>query len=356
MPDESRETQQRKIEHIDIALHKDTEYHNKTTLFECIEVLPSGGSIKQGGVDISTTLLGRKVGAPLFVSGMTGGHALTFEINKNIATAVSKVNIPMGVGSQRAMVENKDLTFSYDVKKVASSIILIGNIGASRLLKYDNSKIQDMLDAINADMLAVHTNPGQESVQPEGDIDFSGVYERICEVADEIRQPTILKEVGNGISKEVAKKINGKVSIIDVQGAGGTTWIGIEVYRSKGGYGRTFWDWGIPTALSVLESKSVFQGPVWASGGIRTPLDILKALAIGAEMCGMAKPILISENKGGAEGVYKFLTDMMNGLKDEMGRFGFSTIDELKNAKVRIRGPLADLLKQRRIRVGNVIK
>ncbi len=347
MPDESRETQSRKIEHIDIVLNKETQYRSKTTLFECIEVLPGGQRINGDDVDVSTALLGRRIAAPIFISGMTGGHPATYEINKNIAIAASRIGIPMGVGSQRAMYEKQDLAYTYDVKKVAGDLILIGNMGATKLLKYDNRKIQEMLDLINADMLALHTNPAQESVQPEGDIDFRGVYSRICEVGKGIRQPVILKEVGNGISKEVAKKVDGKVYAIDVQGAGGTTWVGVETYRSRGAYGSAFWEWGIPTALSVLESKSAFHGPVWASGGIRTPSDIVKAVAIGADMSGMAKPVLVSERKNGAEGVYRYLDRLIADFRNETGSLGFSSIEELKNAKIRISEPLASLLEQR---------
>ena len=347
MPDESKETQSRKIEHIEIVLNKETQYRSKTTLFECIEVLPSGKRISGEDVDASTTLLGRKIAAPIFISGMTGGHPSTYEINKNIAVAASRIGIPMGVGSQRAMYEKHDLAYTYDVKKAAGDLILIGNMGATKLLKYDDRKIQEMLDSINADMLALHTNPAQESVQPEGDIDFRGVYSRICEVGKSIRQPVILKEVGNGISKEVAKRVDGKVYAIDVQGAGGTTWVGVETYRSKGAYGSAFWEWGIPTALSVLESKSAFHGPVWASGGIRTPSDIVKAVAIGADMSGMANPVLVSERRKGAEGVYDYLNKLIMDFRNEVGSLGFSSMEELKNAEVKIGEPLASLLKQR---------
>jgi isopentenyl-diphosphate delta-isomerase len=190
-------------------------------------------------------------------------------------------------------------------------------------------------------------------VQPEGDIDFKGVYGRICNLAKNIKQPVILKEVGNGISKEVAEMFDGKIFAIDVQGAGGTTWIGVETYRSKGAYGKAFWDWGIPTALSVLESKSVFCGQVWASGGIRKPSDVVKALAIGAGMCGVAKPVLLSENKGGSEGVYAYLTDMIDGIKKEMAALGFRSVEELRNADVKFGGPLASLMRQRGLKIRN---
>lgn len=355
LPDESKETQDRKIQHIDIILNKDTQYRGKTTMFEHIEVLPNEKPVDKSKVDITTTLLGKKLGAPIFVSGMTGGHPATLEINRNIALGISKLNIPMGVGSQRAMIEKKDLACSYDVKKFAKDIILIGNMGGTRLLKYGNEEIQEMLDSIDADMLALHTNPGQESVQPEGDIDFRGVYERVCDLAKSIRQPVILKEVGNGISLEVARKMRGKVFAVDVQGAGGTTWIGVETYRSKGSYGQAFWDWGIPTALSVIESKEGFKGPVWASGGIRSADDIIKAIAIGAEMCGMAEPVLVAQNRGGADGVYKFLSSMIDEASTRMGMLGFGSIDELKRAKVKIGEPLSSLIKQRGIKLDSRI-
>ncbi len=319
-------------------------------MLELVEVQPNGGALDQKDVDTESELLGRPVSAPIFISGMTGGHPATLEINKNIAMAAARLGIPMGVGSQRSMIEKEDLLYTYDVKKFAPELILIGNIGASKLPAYANERIQKMLDSIRADMLAVHTNPGQESIQPEGDMDFRGVMARIIEVAKGIHQPVIVKEVGNGISKEVARQLNGKVYAIDVQGAGGTTWIGVETYRNRSKYGDAFWDWGIPTALSVLEAKSVFGGPVWASGGIRTPQDVVKALAIGAERCGIAQPVIISERKGGSEGVYRFLSGTSDGIRKEMARLGFQSLKELAKAKVAFKDPLKSVLIDRGIR------
>ncbi len=247
------------------------------------------------------------------------------------------------------MLENKSLTYTYDVKKIAGDIFLIGNLGVSKLPKYDNSAIKEAVDSIDADMLALHTNPGQESVEPEGDIDFRGAYDRVCEVAEALDKPVVLKEVGNGISKEVASKMKGKIYAIDVQGAGGTTWIGVETYRGNSSYGKAFWEWGIPTALSVLESISGFGGHVWSSGGIRSAEDIAKSIAIGAEMCGMAKPVLVSERKGGAIGVYNFLNEIIEDLRGEMAKLGFESIKELSSAKIMIGEPLAGLLRQRKV-------
>ncbi|HUC39029.1 MAG TPA: type 2 isopentenyl-diphosphate Delta-isomerase, partial [Candidatus Acidoferrum sp.] len=340
----------RKIEHIKIIVESNTQYKKKTTMLEFVEVTPNGGAIDQKRVDIEGELIGNPVSAPIFISGMTGGHPATFEINKDIAIAAARLNIPMGVGSQRAMIEKKDLLYTYDVKKFAKELILIGNIGASKLLVYDDSTIQKTMDLIGADLVAIHTNPGQESIQPEGDMDFRGVVKRIAEVARSIRQPVIVKEVGNGISKEVAAMLSKKIYAIDVQGAGGTTWIGVETYRNRSKYGNAFWEWGIPTALSVIESKSAFDGPVWASGGIRTPSDIVKALAIGADRCGMAKPVISAERSGGSEGAYKFLDNMITGIRREMGALGFSSLKELSKAKVVFKEPLKSVLKERGLR------
>jgi isopentenyl-diphosphate delta-isomerase len=351
MPDEkeAKATEDRKIQHINIILTKETQYREKTTMLECVRVEPHGGAISSKEVDLSVAILGRKIAAPLFVSGMTGGHPVTFQINKNIAEAASKLGIPMGVGSQRAMAENQSLSYTYNVKKYSPNITLIGNIGASKLPAYTNEQIKGILDYIKADMLAIHTNPGQESVQPEGDLDFRGILKRIKGLKPDITQSIILKEVGNGISKEVASALNGAVDAIDVQGAGGTTWIGVETYRSKGSYGEAFWDWGIPTALSVLECRSTFKGPVFSSGGIRSASDIIKSIAIGASACGIAKPVIMAERKGGAEGVYLSIKGLLDGVKDGMAEMGFENIEQLRNAKVSFSEPLSSVLKQRGI-------
>ncbi|MDG6936876.1 MAG: type 2 isopentenyl-diphosphate Delta-isomerase [Nitrososphaerota archaeon] len=351
MPDEvvAKETQDRKVQHINIILNENTQY-KKTNMMELVEIEPNGGEIDPKEVDTGMRFMGRDISAPVFISGMTGGHPISFQINRDIAEAASRLKIPMGVGSQRAMLEKKELAYTYDVKKFVDDLILIGNMGASRLGRYSHEKIQEMLDIIKADAFAIHTNPGQESVQPEGDLDFRGVYDRIVDVAKAIRQPVVVKEVGNGISKEVAASLRGKVHAIDVQGAGGTTWIGVETYRSKGSHGMAFWEWGIPTALSLLESKSAFDGPVWASGGIRDPIDIVKGIAMGAEVCGMAKPVIVSEREGGSEGVFSFMSDMIEGVRREMGALGFSTIDELRNSKVSFINPLKSILEERGIK------
>jgi len=353
---ENDKTQQRKIEHINIVLNKDVQYHKRTTMFEYVKILPKSGEISIDDVDISTTLLNKKINTPLFASAITGGHTATFKINRDIAIAVERIGMAMGVGSQRAMIEKPDLKYTFDVKKVANNIILIGNIGAAQTLKYDNNEIQHMLDEVNADILAVHLNPAQESVQPEGDINLKGAYNRICEIAKSVKQPVIIKEVGNGVSKEVAEKFEKRVYGIDVEGAGGTTWVGVETYRSKGSYGNAFWDWGIPTALSLLEVKSVFSGSTWASGGVRTPTDIMKALALGADLCGMAKPVLEAQNRNGAEGVYHLFLNLSTGLKEEMAKLGYRSIKELAGAKVEINGVLAKLVKQRDLKLNKNIK
>ncbi len=349
--DEASLTENRKMEHINIVLEKDTQYKEKTTFLEYVKILPNSGSIKSDEVELGMNLIGKELSSPLFVSGMTGGHSVAFGINKNIAIAAEKAGIPMGVGSQRAMVENKQLVYSYDVKKYAPNLFLIGNIGSTKLLSYNDSRIQEMVNDISADMLAIHTNPGQESVQPEGDLDFRNTKDRIVELASHLDKPVIVKEVGNGISKEVAAQLDEKVFGIDVQGAGGTTWIGVELFRNKDKSLGSFWDWGIPTALSVLEVKSSFSGSVWASGGIRTASDIVKALALGADLCGMAKPVIMAERKNGAEGAYVFLSGMINKIKEEMADMGFGSVAELRNAKVEITGTLAKLASQRKLKM-----
>lgn len=353
MPDEqeAKATEDRKIQHINIILNKETGYRDKTTMLECVHVEPRGGPISAKEVDLSAAFLGKIVAAPIFISGMTGGHPVAFQINKNIAEAASKLGIPMGVGSQRAMLENPSLAYTYDVKKYSPELVLVGNVGASRLPAYTNEQINGILDFIKADMLAIHTNPGQESVQPEGDLDFRGILKRIKALKPDIAQGIIVKEVGNGISKEIASALSGAADAIDVQGAGGTTWIGVETYRSKGSYGEAFWDWGIPTALSVLECKSAFNGPVFSSGGIRSASDIIKSIAIGASACGMAKPVIMAERKGGADGVYISIKGLMDGVRDGMAEMGFQNVKQLQNAKVSFSEPLRSVLRQRGISV-----
>ena len=344
------QTKSRKLEHVQLSLSKDVQFKTLTTLLECVELLSNGspGKISQSSVKTDVKFLGKTINAPIFASGMTGGHEQVAKINFDIAEGISEAGLAMGIGSQRAMMEDPSLSYTYDVKK-ENDLILMGNLGAAQTTKYAIDKIEGMISSIEADALCIHTNPGQEAAQPEGNIDFKGVTSAISDIAAELGKPVIVKEVGNGISRDVALRLRSTgIQGIDTGGSGGTNWIAIELYRSKGkSNAEAFKEWGIPTAQSLIEVRSVFDGFVTATGGIRSGKDVAKAVALGADACGIGMPLVQAQNKAGAKGVYDYLSNIIEELKEEMARLNCRNLEDLRNTSLKISPSLADILRQR---------
>ncbi|RLJ09456.1 MAG: type 2 isopentenyl-diphosphate Delta-isomerase [Candidatus Aenigmatarchaeota archaeon] len=330
------ETEKRKTEHIRICLEKDVEFE-KGNGFECYDffrhkALPE---IDFEEIDISTKFLGKEFSAPLFVEAMTGGTKLAEKINKNLAKACEDLGIGMGVGSQRAALEDPELAYTYQVRDVAPNIFLAGNIGAVQLLEYDIDVIKKTVDMIDADALAIHLNPAQEAVQPEGDKNWKGVFEKIKDVCLHLKAPVIVKETGCGITGEVAKRLESfGVSAIDVAGAGGSSWIKIEVYRGSP-WAKNLSEWGIPTAF-CLESciKAGVKVPVIASGGMRTGIDCAKALCMGASLVGMALPLLKPAMES-SNAVKEKLETVIMELKTVMFLLGVKNLKELRKVRIK---------------------
>ncbi|NPA22605.1 MAG: type 2 isopentenyl-diphosphate Delta-isomerase, partial [Candidatus Micrarchaeota archaeon] len=272
-------------------------------------------------------------------SGMTGGFKGAENVNKSLAQVAQEYNIPLGVGSIRAMIEKPELTHTYDVKK-EYDIFLIANIGGAQLLQLPMERIIDAYNALEADALAIHLNPAQELIQKEGDLHWEGVEQKIKEIAEEL--PVIVKEVGSGISGEVAKRLkDSKVRYVDVAGAGGTSWTKIEYLR----YQDTpagFENWGIPTALAILQVKEYF--PVWASGGIRSGIDGAKAIMLGAQVFGMAQPFLKAHTEGNLQ---QLMDTLIWQLKGTMFLTGSKNIEALGKAPYILLGWLKDAAQAR---------
>lgn len=352
----SNQTKQRKSQHIKIVLAKKVAFREKTTGLEDIpfkEIELMYTALPQADkkeIDFSTKFLGKKFFAPIMVSGMTGGTKEATKINQDIAQACQNLGLGMGVGSQRAMVENHALTQTYYVRDEAPDIFLAGNIGAAQLEEYSISQIQKAVDDIRADALAIHLNAAQEAVQKEGDTNFSNTLSLIKKTVSQIKQPVYVKEVGNGITFEAAKLLSKTgIKAIDVQGAGGTTWIGVESYRGNKELGETFWDIGIPTTISVMEARKAFKGPIVASGGIRTGLDVVKSIMLGADMASMAYPVLKAQHAAGAIGVEKYLEKIIEEIRTAMFLVGAKNIKELKKKKFVLKGKTLDWAKQRKL-------
>jgi isopentenyl-diphosphate delta-isomerase len=264
-----------------------------------------------------------------------------------------KFGLAMGLGSQRAGLRNEELAETYAVARdQAPNAFLIANIGGAQLAKgMGIDEISRIIEMIKADALAIHLNPLQELVQPEGEPKYKGVLDRIKEIVREFELPIIVKEVGAGISTEVGEKLEqAGVSAINIAGSGGTSWAGVEKLRAESAansikvkLGELFWDWGIPTALSLMEVKKVVKIPVIASGGLRDGLEVSKCLVLGADTCGMAFPFL----KRAAESVdslYSFAESLMAELKGTMFLVGAQNLNELRTVRYTLTGLLKEEL------------
>lgn len=336
----------RKLEHLLICENYDVEFKNKTTGFEDVElihnVLPE---IDKNEIDLSTSVFGKKLDSPLFITAITGGHPAAKSINKQLAVAAENNNIGLGVGSQRAACEHPELEDTYAVvRENAPDCLLVGNIGAPQL-----NLAEKAVEILDADILAIHLNPLQESIQPEGDLDARGYIDLINQITQTVDIPVLAKETGCGISAESAKKlVDAGVNYIDIEGAGGTSWAAVETYRSDDKYlGEIFWDWGIPTAISTVEVTNAVNVPVISSGGIRTGLEAAKAIALGADAVGMALPFL--KNSASQEQLNKFITRFNDSLRIAMFLVGASNIEELKQSPLVIRGKTREWLNERGI-------
>lgn len=286
----------RKRRHIDVCLTEPVDYQFLTTGFERYR-LPYNALTQTDldGIDLGTEFLGRPLRAPVLIGAMTGGAELSGIINRNLAAAAQQLGIGMMLGSQRVMIDDTAATASFAVREVAPDILIVGNIGMAQLNRAVVPGLVTALDSVGADALAVHTNPLQEAMQHNGDTDFSGSLGHLREVIGEIGYPVMVKEVGHGFGAAAAAELaDVPVAAIDVAGAGGTSWARIEQYVR---YGEVRYpalaEWGIPTAQALTEVRRALPTmPLVASGGIRTGMDAAKALAMGAEVVAIARPLL----------------------------------------------------------------
>ena len=346
---EASMTRRRKIEHIEICLDEDVQCR-RTTMFEDIEFIHNAlPEIDKDKIDLTTNFFGLKAEAPLVIAAMTGGHPQTKGINERLAAAAEELGIPIGVGSQRAAVEDPSLVDTFKiVRDRAPSVPVIANIGATHV-----DAASEAVSMIDADILAVHLNPLQEAIQPEGDCNSEGVVDSIAEIIDSVDIPVIVKETGAGISPEVARTLEEiGVDGVDIGGVGGTSWAAVEYFRAlkdeddiKAQLGLEFWDWGLPTALSVIMVLDATELDVIATGGIRTGLDIAKALSLGATAAGVAHPVLRPAVYGSSLDVIVHLERLLEGLKVAMYLNGCSSVSEMASRPLIIKGHLVEALR-----------
>lgn len=341
----------RKQEGIDIPLNRDVQAKTTSTFLEYVKLIHDAiPELNFSDIDTTAMFLGRRFSAPLIIDSMTGGTEKALLINGRLAELAESYSLPMGVGSQRAGLVSEKLADSYTIaRKNAPNAFLIANIGGAQLssgLSID--KVKKLVDMIGADALVIHLNPLQELVQPEGEPRYSGVLRCISDLVKVIGVPVMAKEVGAGISREAALKLSEVgVSAINVAGAGGTSWAGVEKVRAESAseslktrLGELFWDWGIPTALSIIVvRRALTKLPLIASGGIRNGLEIAKCIAIGADMCAMAYPFLVNAVQS-KEALYQFADTVIAELKSTMFLVGAADLNALKSTKYILTGEL----------------
>lgn len=354
MPSQAEE---RKSDHIQICLEENVQAQRATTGFEDVffvhKALPE---IERDKIDLSTVIFNHKFSAPIIVGAMTGGAAKAMKINAAIAEAVEELGLGMGVGSQRAAIENPKLEGTFSIaRNKAAEAFLIANIGGPQLVRgYGVKEAMKAVEMMDADALAIHLNPLQETVQPEGETNYVGVVEKIGRIVEALDVPVIVKETGAGIAAEEAKTLQ-KVGVagIDVAGAGGTSWAAVEYHRAKRikdefrqRLGKIFWDWGIPTAVSIVEVVQSVNLPVVASGGVRSGTDVAKALALGASSVGMASPFLrpASTNSNKVKELLQFVIDE---FRNTMFLVGAESVKKLKRVPVVLTGKTAEWLRMR---------
>tara|TARA_A100001037_G_scaffold262476_1_gene252120 strand:- start:302 stop:1345 length:1044 start_codon:yes stop_codon:yes gene_type:complete len=338
----SAEIEGRKREHIDTVLNEDVDAKGVSTGFERFYfehvALPE---IELDEVDTSCRLFGRDLSAPLLISSMTGGTDIARDINFRLAEAASSIGIAMGVGSQRVAIEHSVFAHTFRVRSVAPDILLFANLGAVQLnYGYTVDQARQAVEMIEADALFLHLNPLQEAVQSGGDRNWKGLIDKIGAVVDGLSVPVVVKEVGNGISVSVARRLaEVGVAAIDVAGAGGTSWSEVEAYRQSDPLHRrvahSFAGWGIPTAQALIDLRSELPDTsVYASGGIRSGIDAAKALRLGASLVGMAAPALGSAVET-AKSVENRMSAAMEELRIAMFCTGSKNLDMLKFAPLR---------------------
>ena len=351
----NKQIETRKKEGIDLAL-QNIQAKNVSTLFECVHLIHNAlPELNLSDIDTSTKFLGHDFQIPILVDSMTGGTPAALKINTRLAQVAEQFNIGMGVGSQRAGLLSSRLASTFKiVRKNAPNAFIFSNIGGAQLAEgLKTSSIRALIDMIDADALAIHLNPLQELVQPEGEPNFRGILKRIHELSKDLKIPIIVKEVGSGISPQVAVKLQkNNINAINVAGVGGTSWAGIEQKRaiqanlsSKINMGLLLWDWGIPTAASLLLAKKSVKLPLVSSGGMRNGLDLAKSIILGASMGAYAQPMIKSASQS-YNSLTQFVEDLHFQLKSIMFLVGAQNIKQLKSKEYVITEPLTSWIHQ----------
>ena len=354
------EVKQRKIEHVNIALGQDISAAQKANWSDVQFVHQALPEVDLDDIDTSVNFLGHTLHYPHFISSLTGGHDDVISINRNLARAAEHYGLALGVGSQRAGIVNPEVTSSYAItREHAPKTFLIANIGAPQLItqarhaSFTIEQVEHAVAMIGADALAVHMNSLQEATQPEGDRRSAGEAAALKSLTEKIKVPVIAKETGAGVCREQALLLRScGVAAIDVGGAGGSSMSAMEAERSKArgdertqSIGLLFRDWGIATPISIIESK-VAHVPLISTGGVRSGLDIARALALGATIVGMGFPFLKAASQS-YDAVCELLETIMAELQVAMQLSGAINIEQLQQTDIVVTGETRSWLSMR---------
>ncbi|MDU1317039.1 type 2 isopentenyl-diphosphate Delta-isomerase [Anaerococcus hydrogenalis] len=330
----------RKDEHIENYLR--SEFRSKTLLNNVYVEHNALSDINFDEIDTSIEFMGQKISMPVMVNAMTGGTEISEDINEDLSNICKDLNIPMAVGSESIALKDIKARESFSLLKEKDQIFKIGNLGLENSIE----NFEFAKDLIGARAMQAHLNVAQELVMAEGERDFSNNFENLKNIKNNLSAPLIVKEVGFGMNKEVGKKLlDIGIKYIDVAGKGGTNFIEIEDMRIFDKDYSEFYSWGIPTAKSILDLRSLSDDFfLISSGGIRNATDVCKSIIIGADMCAISGEVLSFLLRGDYDYAQKYLEELQTKIKIFMALVGVKNIDELKKISYKITGRLKELI------------
>lgn len=343
----------RKNDHLTLCATEDVGFKTRGTLLDGVRLVHDAlPDLDDAELDTSITLFGKRLRAPLLIAAMTGGTEEAGRVNRDLAAIAEARGIAFGLGSQRAMhVRGEKAAATYRVRDVAPTTLVLGNLGVVQAREMSTEQVRGLVGEIGADALCVHLNPAMELVQDGGDRDFRRGLDTIARLVAELGVPVVVKETGCGLSPAVGARLK-KVGVahVDVSGAGGTSWVGVETKRASTpgarALGEALWDWGIPTAASVaLLARQGFT-TVFATGGVATGIDVARALALGASAGGIARPVLRARHEGGPAAAAAYLDAVEKELRAVMLLTGSRDLPALRRAPKVLVGELASWLSQ----------
>lgn len=341
---------QRKSDHITLCATEEVGFRGVSTLFDQVRLVHDAlPDLDASALDTSVTLFGKRLRAPILIAAMTGGTEEAGRINRELASIAEERGVAFGLGSQRAMHLREGTAPTYRVRDVAPKTVLLGNVGVVQAREMKTAELRALVDEVGADALCVHLNPAMELVQPGGDRDFRRGLETIGRVVRELGVPVVVKETGCGISPGVGKRLRGVgVAHVDVSGAGGTSWVGVETKRAAeqgdargAALGEAFWDWGIPTAASVALLAPLGFETLIATGGVSNGVEVAKAIVLGATVAGIARPMLKALVAGGRTRALELLDQVVAELRTAMLLTGSTDIEALRRAPRLVAGELS---------------